>query len=239
MSNYIDKLKKGSRELGVELNEQQLDQFIKYMEILKEWNQKMNLTAIDDEEEIVIKHFLDSISCIKGADFGQIKRVIDVGTGAGFPGVPLKILFPHLELTLLDSLKKRITFLKHVGSELGFENIEYIHGRAEDYGQDEKYREKYDCSLARAVASLNILSEYTLPFVKVGGIFLSQRGSEVKDDIIQGEEAIDRLGGSFYDLIEVEVPYLDADRSLVVIDKVVSTPDKYPRRAGKPKKRPL
>jgi len=237
--DYKAKLLTGAKELGIELADKELNSFINYMEILQSWNQKMNLTALDTPEEIVIKHFLDSLSCVKGMNLRGDEKVIDVGTGAGFPGIPLKIIYPNLRLTLLDSLQKRIKFLKHLGDELGLNNLEFIHGRAEDYGQSSDYREQYDYALARAVASLNVLSEYTLPFLRVGGVFLSQRGSSVKEDIINSQDAVDNLGGEIYDMLNINLPYSNAERNLVIIDKVSNTPTKYPRRAGKPNKRPL
>jgi 16S rRNA (guanine527-N7)-methyltransferase len=237
--NYKEKLVEGAKQFEIDLTEKQVEQFIDYMNILNEWNQKMNLTGLEEPEEIVIKHFLDSISCVRGMDIQENQKIIDVGTGAGFPGVPLKIIYPNLQVTLLDSLKKRISFLEHVVSELGLEDVECIHGRAEDFGQDKNYREQYDYALARAVASLDVLSEYTLPFVKVGGSFVAQRGTNVKEEVIEGSNAIEILGGIIVDVIAIDLPYTDAERNLVIIDKVVATPNNYPRRAGKPKKSPL
>ncbi|TDX51775.1 16S rRNA (guanine(527)-N(7))-methyltransferase RsmG [Orenia marismortui] len=237
--NYKHKLIEGAKDYGIDLSNRQVEQFITYMNILNEWNQKMNLTGLEEPEDIIIKHFLDSISCIDGMNLTGNEKIIDVGTGAGFPGLPLKIIYPDLELTLLDSLQKRIRFLEHVSTELGLDNVECIHGRAEDYGQDNSYREKYDYVVARAVASLEVLSEYTLPFVKVGGCFISQRGTNVKDEVIESTEAVETLGGRFEDIIEIDLPYSDAERHLVIISKLSKTPNKYPRRAGMPKKRPL
>lgn len=237
--DYKEKLVEGAKQFGIELTAKQVEQFINYMDILNEWNQKMNLTGLEEPDAIVIKHFLDSISCVEGMDIDGNERIIDVGTGAGFPGMPLKIIYPDLKVTLLDSLKKRINFLEHVAIELGLKDVECIHGRAEDYGQDKKYREKYDYVLARAVASLDVLSEYTLPFVKVGGSFVAQRGTNVKEEVVEGTNAIEILGGMIMDVVEVDLPYTDAERNLVIIDKVVATPNNYPRRAGKPKKKPL
>ncbi len=237
--NYKSKLIEGAKEFNIDLSDRQINQFITYMDVLQEWNQKMNLTGLEEEDEIVIKHFLDSISCISGIKINGNEKVIDIGTGAGFPAIPLKIIHPNIKLTLLDSLNKRITFLKHLVKELGLKDVECIHGRAEEYGSQSNYRESYDYVLARAVASLNVLSEYTIPFVKTGGVFLSQRGSSVKEEVIQGTEAIETLGGEIRDIIEVDLPYSNADRYLVLIDKVRKTPTKYPRRPGKPKKNPL
>ncbi|KXS44069.1 MULTISPECIES: 16S rRNA (guanine(527)-N(7))-methyltransferase RsmG [unclassified Candidatus Frackibacter] len=229
----------GSNKLGLELSEKQVNQFLTYIDVLKEWNKKMNLTAIDTSREIVIKHFLDSISCMKVIDLSPGAKVIDVGTGAGFPGIPLKILNPEIELSLLDSTNKRITFLKNLSRELNLSNIEFIHGRAEDYGQDSDYREQYDLVVARAVASLNVLCEYTVPFLKSSGQFISQKGAEAKNEVIEAQSAIEALGAEFYDLVSIDLPYTEAERNLVIINKVRNTPKKYPRQAGTPKQAPI
>ena len=168
-------LYEGSKQMGIEIGEEEVRALLKYKEILLEWNQKMNLTAIREEREVIIKHFLDSLSCVKVKQLKGSGKIIDVGTGAGFPGIPLKLVLPQLQLSLLDSLNKRINFLKEVSLQLGLEGIEFIHGRAEDYGRDNDYREKYDYAVARAVAPLNILAEYCLPFVRVGGILYARR----------------------------------------------------------------
>ncbi|MCK8826844.1 16S rRNA (guanine(527)-N(7))-methyltransferase RsmG [Natroniella acetigena] len=229
----------GAQQLGVELTEEQIDKFIDYLEILQEWNQKMNLTALDTAREIIVKHFLDSLTCLVELDLTGREKVIDVGTGAGFPGVPLKIIYPQLKLTLLDSLRKRTNFLKQLCYKLNLEGIEFIHGRAEDYGQDQNYREQYDYVVARAVASLNILVEYTLPFARINGRLIAQKGSEAEQEVIESQQAVQSLGGAIFDLRKVNLPYSEAERHLVVIDKMAQTPVQYPRRAGKPKKSPL
>lgn len=232
-------LKEGSSQLGVDLDQKQIDQFMKYKEILLEWNQKMNLTAIEDDKEIIIKHFLDSISCSKSEVIVNSGRVIDVGTGAGFPGIPLKIIFPNIELTLLDSLNKRIGFLKEVGNQLGINDIEYVHGRAEDVGQNKNYREKFDFAVARAVAPLNILLEYCLPFVKVGGYFICQKGSKLIEEMEESKVALKVLGAEVIKQIEVPLPFSDISHNIVIIRKIKQTSTKYPRKAGKPSKEPI
>lgn len=232
-------LKEGSSQLGIDLDQKQIDQFMKYKEILLEWNQKMNLTAIEDDKEIIIKHFLDSISCSKSEVIVNSGRVIDVGTGAGFPGIPLKIIFPNIELTLLDSLNKRIGFLKEVGNQLGINDIEYVHGRAEDVGQNKNYREKFDFAVARAVAPLNILLEYCLPFVKVGGYFICQKGSKLIEEMEESKVALKVLGAEVIKQIEVPLPFSDISHNIVIIRKIKQTSTKYPRKAGKPSKEPI
>ena len=234
-----DLLAAGAEKLELDLNNEQIDTFLDYLEILQKWNQKMNLTAIDDPEEIVIKHFLDSISCASVIDLTANSSVIDLGTGAGFPGLPLKIVYPQLKLTLLDSTRKRVTFLKNLARELDLKEIEFIHGRAEDYGQKNEYRASFDLVVARAVASLNILSEYAVPFLKPSGSFLAQKGAKVKEEIIEATEAIEILGPEIYDVAAIDLPYTDAERNLVIIDKVRETPVKYPREAGTPSQEPI
>ncbi|AKL97368.1 ribosomal RNA small subunit methyltransferase G [Clostridium aceticum] len=232
-------LKEGSKELGIELSEKQIDQLLTYKDILLEWNKKMNLTAIEDEQEVIIKHFLDSISCIKVQQLKNNGKAIDVGTGAGFPGIPLKVIFPQLKVTLLDSLNKRINFLKEVCLQLELEDMEFVHGRAEDFGQDKGHREVYDYAVARAVAPLNILVEYCLPFVKVGGFFVCQKGKALDEELLEGKRAIEVLGGKVVDQQHITLPFSDITHSILVIEKIKQIPTKYPRKAGKPSKNPL
>jgi len=232
-------LKEGSSKLGVDLSQKQIEQFMTYKDVLLEWNQKMNLTAIEDEKEIIIKHFLDSISCVKSGALLSEGKVIDVGTGAGFPGIPLKIISPNIQLTLLDSLNKRIGFLKEVGNQLGINDIEYVHGRAEDEGQNKDHREKYDFAVARAVAPLNVLLEYCLPFVKVGGHFICQKGNKLNEELEESKAALRVLGGEVITQIEVPLPFSDISHSIVLIRKIKQTSTKYPRKAGKPSKEPI
>ena len=234
-----DILKDGSKELNVEITGHQVDQLIKYKDILLEWNQKMNLTAIEEEKEVMIKHFLDSLSCIQTKYLKTEGRMIDVGTGAGFPGVPLKIALPNIELTLLDSLKKRIGFLEEVCRETNLINVEFLHGRAEDFGQNKAHREKYDYAVSRAVAALNVLVEYCLPFVKVGGYFICQKGPGLIEELPEAKNAIKILGGEVVDQIVIDLPFSDITHHILVIKKIKQTPIKYPRKAGKPSKEPI
>lgn len=238
MSN-IETLLKGVEDLGIELNEEQKEHFIKYKDLLKEWNEKINITAITDDVEIDIKHFLDSLTPIVTKLFDGNKKVIDIGTGGGFPGLPLKIFNNELKVTLLDSLNKRITFLNEVIKNLELKDTEAIHGRAEELGRTPKYREEYDICISRAVASLNTLSEYCMPFVKVGGYFISMKGPEVDEELKEAEKGIKLLGGKVIKIEEVRLPNSDIIHSLIIIQKIQETPTKYPRAGGKPKKNPL
>ncbi|SJZ79972.1 16S rRNA (guanine(527)-N(7))-methyltransferase RsmG [Selenihalanaerobacter shriftii] len=229
----------GVEKLDLSINSEQIEKFLDYIDILLKWNEKVNLTAIDDPQDVVVKHFLDSISCATVIDLKPGDKVMDIGTGAGFPGIPLKILYPEIELSLLDSRNKRINFLKSLSRELDLDNIEFIHGRAEDYGQNPEYRENFDYVFARAVAALNILNEYTIPFLKHRGSFISQKGSEVKKEVAEALSSIEILGAEFYDIIPIELPYTAAERNLVIINKVRETPKHYPRQAGVPKQDPI
>ncbi|GAE89240.1 16S rRNA (guanine(527)-N(7))-methyltransferase RsmG [Acetivibrio straminisolvens] len=228
---------KGASGFGVELDNEKVDKFFTYMGVLKEWNEKMNLTAIEDEEEIILKHFIDSISiCPIIKD--RKSTLIDVGTGAGFPGIPVKIVFPELKVKLLDSLEKRTKFLDEVINILNLEEISSVHSRAEDKGLDPDYREKYDISTARAVANLPVLLEYCLPFVKVGGYFIAMKGSNT-EEIENSKKALDILGGKIEDVLEFNLPFSDIKRNVVIVKKFRQTPTKYPRKSGKPSKNPL
>jgi 16S rRNA (guanine527-N7)-methyltransferase len=229
----------GCKSFGVELSQKQIMQFNRYKELLLEWNEKINLTAIEDEREIDIKHFIDSVSCVTSGAFKGNEKTIDVGTGAGFPGIPLKIVFPNLKLTLLDSLNKRINFLKTVSEELGLGTIEFIHGRAEDFGSNPKHRENYDIVMARAVANLSTLSEYCLPFLSVGGKFICQKGPKTEEEIQDAKRAVEILGGSIKEVKRVNLYQSDLNHTLIIIDKINNTPKQYPRQAGKPTKNPI
>ncbi|MCC0692461.1 16S rRNA (guanine(527)-N(7))-methyltransferase RsmG [Clostridioides sp. ZZV14-6387] len=235
----IELLKNGIEGFNIIINESMLEKFKKYREILVDWNQKMNLTGIEDEKEVYVKHFLDSISAVKNGYIKNGMSIIDVGTGAGFPGLPLKICLDDLELTLLDSLNKRINFLEEVSRELELANIKFIHGRAEDFGKDEKYREKYDIATARAVAGLPILMEFCVPFVKVGGYFICLKGPNANLELEESQKAIDILGLEFVEKIDVELPEIDLNHNILVFKKIKETPVKYPRKAGKPAKNPI
>lgn len=235
----IDFLLKGSNELGLDLKKDDIDRFIKYKELLKEWNERINITAITDDEEIDIKHFLDSLTPFKTEIFNGKKKLIDIGTGGGFPGVPLKIVNPDLDITLLDSLNKRIIFLNEVIKELDLEGIKALHGRAEELSNKIDYRESYDICVSRAVASLDTLSEYCIPFVKVGGYFVSMKGPDVEEELKSSQNAIKLLGGKIIDTIRIQIPTSDIIHSLIIIQKISKTPTKYPRGGGKPRKDPL
>lgn len=225
--------------MGVSLTNEQINQFIKYYELLIEWNGFMNLTAITDYDEVMKKHFVDSLSLIKTFDVSKRVSVIDVGTGAGFPGIALKIAYPNLQVTLLDSLNKRIRFLDEVILQLGLTGIETIHGRAEDYARHDKLRGKFDLCVSRAVANMSTLSEYCLPFVKIGGEFISYKSEKVNDELLNAKHAITLLGGKFDRNEEFNLPDSDIYRNLVTIKKVKDTPKKFPRKAGLPSKEPL
>ena len=231
--------KTGLEALGICLNESQLIQFMRYYALLVEWNSFMNLTAITEYDEVCTKHFLDSLSLCKALDCTQELTVIDVGTGAGFPGIPLKIAFPNLSITLLDSLGKRVNFLKEVIGALGLEGIEAIHGRAEDYAKPNMLREQFDVCVSRAVANLSSLSEYCIPYVKVGGLFISYKSEKLAEEKAAAEHAVSLLGGEFLEQVEFFLPNSDIYRNLVVIKKGKCTPKKYPRKAGVPTKEPL
>ena len=231
MPYNLTTLENGCRELGIELSQKQKNQFIQFYEFLVEKNKVMNLTGITKFEEVLTKHFLDSLACVK--------TIMDIGTGAGFPGVPLKIAFPHLEACLLDSLKKRVNFLEESFELLGLEGIKAIHGRAEEYAKNKEYREKYDLCVSRAVSNLATLSEYCLPYVKTGGTFISYKSGTVQEEVEEAEKAIKILGGHVKDITYFKLPDSEIDRSLVIINKKKSTPGKYPRKAGTPLKEPL
>ncbi len=225
--------------LGIVLTDTQKQQFDKFYELLVEWNKVMNLTGITEYEEVNEKHFVDSVSLVKAIDINKIDTVIDIGTGAGFPGIPLKIAFPHLKVVLLDSLNKRINFLNTVIKELGLTDIETIHGRAEDYAKQTEYREQFDLCVSRAVANLSTLSEYCLPYVRVGGMFIPYKSGEIDDEVQQAENAIRILGGKLNEVIKFQLPSTEVNRSFVKVNKIQNTAKKYPRKAGLPTKEPL
>lgn len=226
-------------ELGIKQDQNQLERFHKFYQLLIEWNKVMNLTGITEYEDVVEKHFVDSLSIIKAIDLTRIHTVIDVGTGAGFPGIPLKIAFPHLRVVLLDSLNKRIKFLDEVISQLGLTEIRTIHGRAEEYARKEEYREQFDLCVSRAVSNLSTLSEYCLPYIQVGGIFVPYKSGEIDDEVEQSKKAVRILGGNIKDVMKFELPGTDIHRSFVLIHKEQHTQKKYPRKAGIPAKEPL
>ena len=235
----LTKFKAGIDKMEVHLDDHQISQFVTYYELLVEWNRFMNLTAITEFNEVCMKHFIDSISLCNAIDCNKEYSIIDVGTGAGFPGIPLKIVFPSLKITLLDSLGKRVKFLNEVIDQLGLKNIEAIHGRAEDFAKPDLLREKYDICVSRAVANLSTLSEYCLPYVKPDGFFISYKSEKIMEEINLAENAIEILGGEVYDQKEFMLPFSDIYRNLFMIKKVRNTPIKYPRKAGLPSKQPL
>ncbi len=237
--NIEELIEKGTQKFNIQLSSTQIDRFLKYKDLLIEWNNKINLTAITAPNEIIEKHFIDSMACLISNKFYEGCKVIDVGTGAGLPGIPLKIARPDINVTLLDSLNKRINFLNEVIKELDLIEIKAVHARAEDYGKDEKYREKFDIAVSRAVANLAVLAEYVLPFVKVGGYFISLKGPDVDVEINNGKKAINILGGKIEETIKIELPNSGIVHSLILIKKINKCPTKYPRKAGKPAKNPL
>lgn len=242
--NYdLTSFEKGLEQLSITLSGEQKQQFLTYYEYLVEKNKVMNLTAITEYEEVITKHFLDSLAVVKTSCFKPEelagKRLIDIGTGAGFPGIPLKIAFPKLEILLLDSLNKRINFLNEVTEMLGLTKINTVHGRAEDYAKQKEYRESFDFCVSRAVANLSTLSEYCIPFVGQGGCFISYKSGSVDQELIQAEKAVKILGGQREEVVRFSLADTDMDRSFVVIRKAKPTPKKYPRKAGLPSKEPL
>lgn len=241
MKKDFSQLKKDLNEFGIELTAEMEEQFLLYYNMLIEWNSFMNLTAITDFDEVLKKHFTDSVSLIRAIpDLGEKKyRMIDIGTGAGFPGIPLKIVFPNISVVLLDSLNKRVNFLNEVIGKLQLTNITAIHGRAEDFAQNKEYRESFDLCVSRAVANLATLSEYCLPFVKKNGRFISYKSEKVSEEFEVSGKAISVLGGEYENQVTFELPDSDIYRNLFIIKKKSATPGKYPRKAGLPSKEPI
>lgn len=230
-------IKNGAEQLNISLNGEQIERLIKYASLLVEWNKKINLTAITDDEGIATKHFLDSLTAI---NTGYVKgKVIDVGTGAGFPGLVLKIAKPEIELTLLDSLNKRINFLKTIGAELGLDGVDYVHARAEDAGVNKVYRGGFDTVVSRAVANMALLSEWCLPFLKIGGHFLALKGPAADDELKNAKRAISILGGEVEAVKEVNIPFTELAHKIIIIKKVRQTPMKYPRKPAIAAKNPI
>lgn len=232
-------LLESAQALGIPLSETQTDQFMQYLSLLLEWNEKMNLTAITDPVEVVQKHFIDCISVLPHLNLKGGETIIDVGTGAGFPGVPLKIASPALQVTLLDALQKRLTFLDTLTQSLQLSDVTLVHSRAEDGGQNPQLREQFDLCVSRAVANLAVLLEYCLPFVKVGGRLAALKGPDAAQEIAQAENALQTLGGKVTAVIPITIPHTDLQHQLVLVEKVAPTPQRYPRKAGKISKKPL
>ena len=234
-------------EIGIDLNDDQVSQFKKYYELLVEWNKVMNLTAITEWEEVVSKHFVDSVAITLFSEFdfinkvkkGQIIKVIDIGTGAGFPGIPLKIVFPELKVTLLDSLNKRVNYLNTVIEELDLKNIIAIHGRAEDYAKKVEYREQYDLCVSRAVSNLATLSEYCIPYVREGKFFVPYKSQKLNEEITIGKKAISVMGGKIISKFKFNLAGTKQERTFLLVKKIKKTPNKYPRGGNKPAKEPI
>ena len=226
-------------ELGIILDDKQKQQFVKFYELLVEWNKVMNLTGITEYEEVNEKHFVDSLSIVKAVDMNSVESVIDIGTGAGFPGIPLKIAFPHLKVVLLDSLNKRINFLNTVIDELELTDIKTIHGGAEDFAKQTDYREQFDLCVSRAVANLATLSEYCIPYVEMDGLFVPYKSGEIAEELEQSKKAVHVLGGKIEDIVKFQLPGTEIGRSFVKIRKVQNTAKRYPRKAGLPGREPI
>ena len=239
MNHGKDLLIQGINELGLKISEKQLDQFMKFYDMLIETNKVMNLTSIVEVDDVIVKHFLDSLLVVKTFDIFSIDCIIDIGTGAGFPGIPIKIMFPNIKVTLLDSLNKRLKFLDDVIHKLGLMEIDTLHGRAEDIARKPEYREKFDLCVSRAVANLSTLSEYCIPFIKKDGNFISYKSSTSDEEISNAKNAINILGGEIVDKCIVSLPCSDMERIFVNILKDKTTPKKYPRKAGTPLKDPI
>lgn len=225
------------KKLTIKLSVEQLEKFYSYMSLLLEWNEKMNLTAITEPNEIILKHFVDSLTILN--EINNNSKVVDVGTGAGFPGIPLSIANESLKITLVDSLNKRLIFLQEVIDKLELKNIEIVHSRAEDFGQNKKYRESFDIATSRAVANLSTLSEYLIPLVKINGKCICMKASDVEEEINQAKNAINVLGGTIEKIEEFKLPESDIGRTIIIINKQKQTPNKYPRKAGTPSKEPI
>ena len=237
MEEFKQNMKQYAKKIGIVLEEEQIEQFYQYEKLLLIWNEKINLTAITKPEEIILKHFIDSMTIAKY--IGANKTLIDVGTGAGFPGIPLKIIRKDIQITLLDSLNKRVQFLNEIIKQLELKEVETINGRVEEFGKNKKYREKFDYATSRAVANLTTLSEYLLPLVKIEGKCICMKGSTVKEEIDQSQKAIAILGGKIEEIEAFQLPESDIDRHIVFLLKKKQTPAKYPRKPGTPSKEPI
>ena len=234
---FKNKLVELASKLNIMLSDKQVEEFYEYMNLLLEWNEKINLTAITEMNDVILKHFIDSLTILKYINDGE--KIIDVGTGAGFPGIPICIMKEKIECTLLDSLNKRINFLNEVSNKLELKNIKNVHGRAEEYGKNKLYREKYDVVVSRAVANMSTLSEYLLPFVKINGICICMKGPDLDQELENAKYAINELGGKIEKIEKIKLPNSDIERNIVIIKKIKQTKNKYPRKSGTPSKDPL
>ena len=226
-----------AQKINIELDKNQIEKFYKYMDLLIEWNEKINLTAITNRKDIIVKHFIDSLTIQRY--LGNAVNIIDVGTGAGFPGIPIKIINPNLKVVLVDSLNKRINFLQDVIKKLNLDNIEVIHARAEDLGQNKKYREAFDIVTSRAVANMSVLSEYLLPLARVNGKCICMKGSDIEEELENSKYAINLLGGKIEQVDKFELSNERIGRNIIIVKKLKNTPNSYPRKAGTPAKKPL
>ena len=236
---YFDVMEKACKKVGLTFDENKYNKFMKYKEMIQEWNEKINLTTITEDSEIVQKHFIDSINIFNFKFLKNSKNLIDVGSGAGFPGLPIKIVNSDIKVVLLDSLNKRVNFLNEVIKELDLKDIKTIHGRAEDFGKDKEYREKFDIATSRAVANMTVLSEFCMPYVKVGGYFLALKGPSIEQELKDSRNAIGTLGGKIQDIIKVDMEDSEMNHNLVVIKKMRATDMRYPRKAGMVTKKPI
>ena len=235
--DFKNKMIELSKKINIDITDEQLEKFYRYMELLLEWNEKINLTAITETDEVILKHFIDSMTVFKY--LVESKNIIDVGTGAGFPGIPIAIMNQNKNITLLDSLNKRIIFLNEVCSELKINNIKTYHGRAEEFGHNKQHREKYDIAISRAVANMTTLVEYLIPFIKVGGRCICMKGNDIEEELEQAKFAIKELGGKIEKVESFNLPNSDMERNIIIITKIKETPNRYPRKAGMPSKMPL
>jgi 16S rRNA (guanine527-N7)-methyltransferase len=236
---FFQLMKEASQEVGLELTEVQYNQFIKYMRLLQEWNEKINLTAITEDKEVVKKHFIDCIKAFKSEAIKNANTLIDVGTGAGFPGLPIAIMNPEVKVTLLDSLNKRINFLNLVVRELGLKNVVTIHSRAEDGAQNVEFREKFDVATSRAVANMSVLSEFCIPYVKLNGHFVALKGPAIEEELKEAQKAMEVLGGELKGKIEYDIEESDLNHNIVEVKKIKKCPKSYPRKAGTVNKNPI
>ncbi len=234
---FEEKMKQYLKKINIEINDRQISNFYNYMNLLLEWNEKINLTAITEQNEIILKHFVDSLTIMDYID--EHEKVVDIGTGAGFPGIPLAIMKSFNDFTLVDSLNKRINFLDEVKAKLDLENVNTLHIRAEEFGRNKIHREKYDVAVSRAVANLSVLVEYLIPTVKLGGRIICMKGSQIEEELKEASNAINELGGAIKFRKEFELPETDMKRNIIVIQKIKDTPKKYPRKAGVPTKKPI